>query len=316
VPLEDRPPGGQVGLDGVHPVGGEHRLVVVVVHDRRAPLDAVERHRGDLGGGPRHVPVARAGGGAVQRQLEDHRCRHRWLACTVSKSHPVQWAVHDKVERPDPALVAALRELATTQIADSGAPVGVVGPGLHRLAGGAEVCGPAVTVWTKPGDILFVLKATDMIAPGDVLVVDGGGREDAAVIGDIVGQTIADLGCVGVVVDGAVRDVDGLDAAGLPTFARGVHPATGSNQGPGAINVAVQCGGVAVRPGDVVRADSSGIVVVPRDHLPAVVTAVRAVADREEAWRAAIADGQSLPSATGIDDLLATLHEGREPPLP
>jgi len=234
----------------------------------------------------------------------------------VSKSHPEQWVIHEKVERPDPSLVAALRELSTTQIADSGGPVGVVGPGVRRLAGGAEVCGPAVTVWTKPGDILFVLKACDMIASGDVLLVDGGGREDAAVIGDIVGKTIADLGCVGLVVDGAVRDVDGLDEAGLPTFARSAHPATGSNQGPGAINVGVQCGGVAVHPGDVVRADSSGIVVVPRAQLAAVAEAGRAVAERETAWRAAIAGGRSLPAATGIDDLLATLRPGEEPPAP
>ena len=234
----------------------------------------------------------------------------------MSKSHPEQWAVNTDVVRPDPALVAALAALSTTQIADSGAPAGVVGPGVRRLAGGAEVCGPAVTVWTKPGDILFVLKATDAISAGDVLLVDGGGREDAAVIGDIVARTIADLGCVGLVVDGAVRDVDGIDVVGLPTFARGAHPATGSNQGPGAINVAVQCGGVAVRPGDVVRADSSGVVVVPREHLAAVVAAAEVVAGREAAWRAAIAGGATLPAATGIDDLLATLRPGDEPPAP
>lgn len=238
------------------------------------------------------------------------------ITCVMSRSHPEQWVVNKDVERPDAGLVAALAALSTTQVADCGGPVGVVGPGLRRVAGGAEMCGPAVTVWTKPGDILFVLKATDVIAAGDVLVVDGGGREDAAVIGDIVGQTIADLGCVGLVVDGAVRDLDGLDAAGLPTVARGAHPATGSNQGPGAINVAVQCGGVAVHPGDVVRADSSGLVVVPRAHLAEVVAAARAVADRETAWRAAIAGGQTLPAATGIDDLLESLRPGEEPPAP
>ncbi len=234
----------------------------------------------------------------------------------MSRSHPDQWVINDEVERPDPSLVAALRGFSTTQIADSGAPIGVVGPALRRLAGGAEVCGPAVTVWTKPGDILFVLKATDAISPGDVLVIDGGGRPDAAVVGDIVGQTLADLGCVGMVVDGAVRDVDGLDDVGLPTFARTAHPATGSNQGPGAINVVVQCAGVAVRPGDVIRADSSGIVVVRGEHLAAVVEASGAVADRETGWRAAIAGGQSLPSATGIDDLLAALRNAEEPPAP
>ena len=234
----------------------------------------------------------------------------------MSKSHPDQWTINERVERPDPELVAVLREFPTTQIADSGGPVGVVGPGVHRLAGGAEVCGPAVTVWTKPGDILFALKAVDVLTAGDVLVVDGGGREDAALVGDFVGQAVVDLGGVGLVVDGAVRDVDGLDAVGLPTFARGVHPATGSVQGPGAINVTVQCGGVVVRPGDVVRADTSGLVVVPRAQLAAVVEATRAVAEREEAWRAAIAGGQSLPAATGMDDVIARLRGEQGPALP
>jgi RraA family protein len=225
----------------------------------------------------------------------------------MSASHPQQWTITEAVERPDPALVAALSRFDTTQVADCGGPVAVVGPPLRRLAGRAEVCGPAVTVWTRPGDILYVLKAADLVGPGDVLVVDGGGREDAAVIGDIVGGAVADRGCAGLVVDGAVRDVDGLDRVGLPTFARGAHPATGSNRGPGAINVAVTCGGVTVRPGDVVRADSSGVVVVPREHLAEVLELTRTVAEKETAWRAAIAGGASLPSVTGIDALIAEL---------
>ena len=73
--------------------------------------------------------------------------------------------------------------------------------------------------------------------------------ECADAVATFCGQALADLGCDGLVVDGAVRDLDGLDAVGLPTFAVGAHPATGSNQGPGAINVVVQCGGVTVRPG-------------------------------------------------------------------
>lgn len=232
----------------------------------------------------------------------------------MSRSHARQWTVQESVERPDPADVAALRAFSTTQIADCGGPVGVVGPPLRRVAGGPEFCGPAVTVWTKPGDILFVLKAPDLVGYGDVLVIDGGGREDAAVIGDIVGRTIRDRGCTGLVVDGAVRDVEGLDELGLPTFARGTHPATGSNQGPGAINVAVQCGGVAVHPGDVVRGDASGLVVVPRGELRAVLELTRAVARREADWLAAVAAGATLAEATGVEALIA--RRGAEPPAP
>ena len=226
----------------------------------------------------------------------------------MSASHPQQWTINEDIERPDRELVEAFRTLGTTLIADCGGPVAVVGPGLRRLAGAGEVCGPAVTVWTKPGDILFPLKATDCVGHGDVLVIDSGGRRDAAVVGDIVGQTIADLGCAGLVVDGAVRDLDGLDATGLPTYARNAHPATGSNRGPGAINVPVQLGGVAVHPGDLVRADSSGLVVVPRDQLATVLELARAVAEREVGWRAEITAGTTLPAATGIDRLLAELR--------
>src|SRR5580658_5846897 len=69
----------EVRLDGVHPIGGEHRLVVVVVHDRGARLDPRQGGLGDPGGRTGHVPVAVTGGGAVHRELQYHRPGHRWL---------------------------------------------------------------------------------------------------------------------------------------------------------------------------------------------------------------------------------------------
>lgn len=234
----------------------------------------------------------------------------------MSKSHPRQWTIETSVERADRELVAELSRCPTTQIADSGGPVGVVAPPIRRLAGGPEVCGTAVTVWTKPGDILFVLKAPDLVREGDVLVIDGGGREDAAVIGDIVASALASLGCRGVIVDGAVRDIDGIDAVGLPVFGRNAHPATGSNEGPGSINVPIQCGGVLVQPGDVVRADASGVIVIPRTRAADVLVATQAVDAREREWRAAVAAGATLPAATGIDDRITTVTRAVGVPLP
>jgi regulator of RNase E activity RraA len=234
----------------------------------------------------------------------------------VSKTHAQQWTVVETVERPPAAAVAALAAFPTTQIADCGGPVGVVAPGIGRLAGGREFCGPAVTVWTRPGDILFMLTVPDVARAGDVLAVDGGGRADAAILGDILTGALARRGVVGIVVDGAVRDLDGIDEIGVPTFARNAHPATGSNEGPGAINVPVQVGGVAVRPGDVVRGDASGIVVVPREHLDSVLALTRAVDERETAWRQAIADGAGVAAATGADAVLAERRRATAVPLP
>jgi 4-hydroxy-4-methyl-2-oxoglutarate aldolase len=110
------------------------------------------------------------------------------------------------------------------------------------------------------------------------------------------------------VVDGAVRDVDGLDELGLATFARGTHPATASNEGPGALNVTVQCGGVVVEPGDIVRGDRNGVVVVPRAHAEQVLNLSQAVAAREAVWVEELAAGTSLTTAFGIDARIATVR--------
>lgn len=225
----------------------------------------------------------------------------------MSKSHTQQWEVNEVGERPDAELVAALGRFPTTQISDSGAPVSVLGPGLRPVTPTADFCGPAVTLWTRPGDILFVLKCPDVVRSGDVVVIDGGGRLDAAVIGDIVGGMLRDRGVAGLVVDGAVRDVDGLTEIGLPVIAAGTHPATGSNQGPGALNVPVTCAGSIVRPGDIVRADASGVVIVPAAAAEQVVGAAAAVDEREQGWRKEVADGGSL---TPVLDLDATIRRG------
>jgi hypothetical protein len=79
VTFQHRSPCCQVRLDGVHPIGGEHRLVVVIVHDRGARLDPRQGGLGDLVGRAGDVAVAVTGGCAVHRQLEDHRLNHRWL---------------------------------------------------------------------------------------------------------------------------------------------------------------------------------------------------------------------------------------------
>ncbi|WP_214406570.1 RraA family protein [Pseudonocardia lacus] len=226
----------------------------------------------------------------------------------MSRWHPDQWTVEHDAPRPPAELVDELARFPTTQIADCGGPVGVVGPGIRALTPATEVCGPALTLWTKPGDILFVLKSPDLVRPGDVVVIDGAGHTDAALIGDIIGGDIRRRGGAGLVVDGAVRDLDDLVDVGIPVFARGTHPATRSNEGPGALNVVVQCGGVTVSPGDIVRADGSGVVVIPLRHAADVLERTRAVAGKERSWRDGMAGGASIAEVLGIDARIAELR--------
>jgi 4-hydroxy-4-methyl-2-oxoglutarate aldolase len=219
--------------------------------------------------------------------------------------HPDRWTINHDVPRPPADVVAELARHPTTQIADVRGPVRVVGPGIRALTPAAEVCGPAVTLWTAPGDILFVLKAPDLVGPGDVLVIDGGGDPGYALIGDIIGGNVRDRGGAGLVVDGAVRDLDDLTALGIPTFARGTHPATRSVEGPGALNVGIRCGGAAVEPGDIVRADTSGVVVIPWRDAAEVLERTREVAAKEDGWRRALVGGASIGEAVDVDAQIA-----------
>lgn len=113
-------------------------------------------------------------------------------------------------------------------------------------------------------------------------------------------------GCVGAVVDGAVRDLDGIDEVGLPVFARHVYPATDTKEGPGAINVPIVCAGVEVRPGDIVRADVNGVVVIPAGIAADVLVAAEAVSAREQQWMAETAKGRTLTEVFGIEDLFTS----------
>ena len=219
----------------------------------------------------------------------------------MANQHPQAWTVADPAPAPDDEVVAALARFPTTQLADASKNVQVL-TGIHRVAGGGEICGPACTVWTSPGDLLFMVKATEVVPAGYVLIVDGTGRPDAALMGEIFSAALKDRGCVGAVVDGAVRDLDGIDETGLPVFARHVYPATDSIEGPGAINVGVTCGGVRINPGDVVRADVNGVVVIPAGAAADVLAGAEAVAQREDGWLTESAKGRGLTEVLGLGD--------------
>jgi regulator of RNase E activity RraA len=99
-----------------------------------------------------------------------------------------------------------------------------------------------------------------------VLVVDGGGALDRAVLGEIMARYAAARGLAALVVDGAVRDVEGLAGGALPVFARGVNHLGPYKDGPGEIGGPVHAGGTVVRAGDVVVGDADGVVVIPRAY--------------------------------------------------
>jgi RraA family protein len=190
--------------------------------------------------------------------------------------------------------IAALAKHAVSNLCDSmGRTHNAAGGTLRPMHRGGILCGPALTVHTAPGDNLLIHKAIDLAQAGDVIVVDGGGALDAALIGDIMTSYALTRGVAGFVIDGAVRDTEDLAARDLPVYARGVSPRGPTREGPGEINVAVSIGGTVVHPGDIVVGDADGLVFVPAAQANAVLAAVNSLLAKERALLDSIAQGKA-----------------------
>jgi len=195
------------------------------------------------------------------------------------------------VPRPPADLVDAFRGKAAANLADAMGRFHFMDPGIVSRTG-LPLCGVAVTVNARPGDNLMIHKALEMAQPGDVIVVSTNGNTTSAVFGEIMGHTAAGVGLGGIVVDGAIRDVDGLEALNLPAFSRAVTPGGGDKDGPGEINVPIACGNTVVMPGDIIVGDEDGVTVVPREDAPQVLGLVQGLEERERKRIVSIQNGE------------------------
>jgi RraA family protein len=200
--------------------------------------------------------------------------------------------VMSSVPKPAPELVAAFREAPTPIISDNLARLpGAVGlKPFHRV--GRRLVGAAFTVRTRPGDNLAIHKALELVGPGDVIVVDGGGDETRALVGEIM-KTIAEYrGAEGYVIDGAIRDVADIARSDFPMFARTAIHRGPYKSGPGEINVPVSIGGLVITPGDIVVGDEDGVVSFSPSVAAGLLEAVRAQIQREADTLVAIREGK------------------------
>ena len=207
----------------------------------------------------------------------------------------------DAPPRLDTALVDAFRGLASSNIADAMGRFGFMDPGIQPRSG-LPLCGLAVTVNARPADNLMAHKALQVAQPGDIVVVSTGGNITSAVFGELMCRTAVAARLGGLVVDGAIRDVEGITALGFPAYSRSVSPGACDKDGPGEINVAISCGGTVVAAGDLIVGDRDGIAVVPRAHASEVLALVRDLVKKENA-RVAEIDAGTIFKAE-IDDAL------------
>lgn len=199
--------------------------------------------------------------------------------------------------RPDPALVAALKDVPAGYIVDCMDGSGAMHFRIKPLDPPAtSVVGVAVTSDNGPADNLGSFGALAIAGAGDIVVGATGGWTGCAVIGDLMLGMMRNKGILAFVTDGLIRDVPGLRAVGLPIFSAGVTPNSPVRNGPGSAGLPVQCGGVRVESGDVIVADIDGVVVVPQARLAAVVERLATVRKAEAALDQKVRDGLQLPA--------------------
>ena len=163
-----------------------------------------------------------------------------------------------------------------------------------RMAGRAFTLlyGPASKPAGTVGDYI------DDVPPGCVVVLDNGGREDVTVWGDILTEIAHRRGIAGTVIDGVCRDVALCRKLGYPVFSRGHWMRTGKDRVQvEATNIPVSIGLVRVAPGDLVRGDADGVVVLPTAYEDAILAAAEEIGRAEDAIRAFAREGARLDEA-------------------
>jgi len=201
-----------------------------------------------------------------------------------------------------PEVLAAFAEMDTPCLSDAmdrlGIPCGLLG--IQAVVPGAKICGQAFTVhYTACGQTHGTVgDFIDDIAPGEVAVLDNGGRLDCTVWGDIMSLYAARHGLGGTVIDGVCRDVPVIRQLRYPIFTKGRYMVTGKDRVyADRVNEPVSISGVQVRRGDLIVADDSGALCVPLEAAERALEIAREIDRAEQGIVARVRDGAALRDA-------------------
>ncbi len=212
---------------------------------------------------------------------------------------PPLLTVRSGFERPAAAAVEALAGAPTGHLVDALGGLGAldyrIKPVSPALPADQVFCGVAVTCDCGPADNLAVFAALEALRPGDVIVAATDAYMGCALIGDLVLGMARNCGALAFVTDGLARDLDGLEAVGIPVFCRGISPNSPARNGPGKVGLPIHLGGVTVASGDLVAGDRDGVVVVPRGRIEEVIQALARVREAEAGLEAKVAGGLKVP---------------------
>ncbi len=188
--------------------------------------------------------------------------------------------------------IELLKRVSTPNISDAMHRKGAM-KNIRSICPGTKMVGRAVTVATFPGDWAKTVEAIDIAREGDVIVIYNGSPH-VAPWGELATLSCINKGVAGVVIDGAVRDVDDIRRLKFPVFATSIVPNAGEPKGFGEINAEIKCGGETVKPGDFIAGDDNGVVVIPKERGYEIARRAVEVGKNESRIRDEIKRGKTL----------------------
>lgn len=212
--------------------------------------------------------------------------------------------VSTKFDRPDPVLVERLGEYSSATVHEAQGRLGALSSKIKPVDDTMSLCGPAFTVRCAPRDNIMLQVAIAYARPGDVIVVSAGEYAEAGSFGDVLANACVAKGLGGLITDTGVRDTRELRELGFPVFSLGVSVKGTVKETVGPMAQPVLIGGEIVRPGDVVRGDADGVVVVRREELADAVRLSQERVDAEAGYIAAYREGRSVIEVCGLAPVL------------
>jgi 4-hydroxy-4-methyl-2-oxoglutarate aldolase len=211
-------------------------------------------------------------------------------------------------ERPAVEVIERLLGIDVSALSDADKTLPVVDPAVRAMIPEVRIAGPAFTVVAED-DHLPVMSALAEARPGDVLVIAtlGGSR---AVFGELFATEARRRRLAGIVTDGFCRDLRGLRQIGLPVFARGTTPRSGTTVSRAPSGATILCGGVEVSPGDIVFGDDDGLLIAAAQRIAAALETAELIGRSERAILAAQARGEALHALTNHEEHVAALDRG------
>jgi 4-hydroxy-4-methyl-2-oxoglutarate aldolase len=199
---------------------------------------------------------------------------------------------------------ATLAELGVATVHEAAGRTGIVDLPLTQVVPGSRVAGPARIALCVSGDNTMVHAAVAHAGPGDVLVLTSDEPVPIALVGEPIATQAQAQGVAGILVDGAVRDLDELAAIGLPIWARFVRAQGATKGSVGQLDVPVVVGGAEIRPGDLVVMDCDGAMALPSGRVEEVLTVALERAAHERAMRQRYAAGELSYEVQGLREIV------------